>query len=169
MIWHQDFDGMLSRIWDIDWNRFLYGDHLENPIWLPSDACLDGSCVIWPYKHVLRHQDFDHISGTSWDIDWNRFFYGSHLENRIWSQSAAFLNGTVVFIDSENICLETRQQLLGNQYSDNMSPRIWDTDWNRFLYDEHLHNPILREDATYILGNISKCVQQPFRNETKSV
>ena len=99
-------------------------------------------CFHWHWKYVILHQDFDHMTSRSWDIDWNRFFYGFSMKIQIWPPSAAFLNITVVFIDPRNTCLDTPQQMLRNQDFYRMSLRVWDIEWNRFQHVCHLENPI---------------------------
>ena len=81
--------------------------------------------------------------------------YRGHLENPIWPPSAAFLNSTVVFIGSNNIWLETRQQILRNHDFDRVLPRSSDIDRIRFLHCGHLENLICRKQPTYVLGNIT--------------
>ena len=57
---------------------------------------------------MLRHKGFDRVSPRSGDIYRNMFLYGGHLENPIWHPSAVFINGTVVFLDPENIYLDIK-------------------------------------------------------------
>ena len=61
---------------------------------------------------MINHQDFDQMPPRSYEIDRNMFLYGSHLENPIWFTIAAFLCSTVIFPDSENICLDTKISLI---------------------------------------------------------
>ena len=108
MLRHKHFDHMSNRSWDIDRNTFLYGCHLENPIYPLFPAFLNGTIVFFDSENMIRHQDFYHMPPTSWDIDKNMFLYGIHLENPIWPAFAAFLNGTAEFLASENIWFDTR-------------------------------------------------------------
>ena len=79
-----------------------------NSWWLPSATFLDGTVILLDRENTIWHQDFDHISSTSWDIDRNMLLYSGDLENPLRSPDAAFPSRTVLFIDDENICLDTK-------------------------------------------------------------
>ena len=53
MLRNENVHRMSSTISVIDWNTFLYGGHLENPIWLSSDAFLNSTVVFLTTKTCL--------------------------------------------------------------------------------------------------------------------
>ena len=99
---HQHFNRMSPRSWYIDSNWSFCGCHLENQIWPPSVNFLNGTIVFSDLKiYICLDTKFLIVCHLVAEICIDIFLYGGHLENPIWPLSLAFLNGTVVFINSE--------------------------------------------------------------------
>ena len=105
------------------------------------------SCILWPWKHMLRQEDFDRMSSRSWHILTELFFCTA--------ASFKYNTVTICYLSKWYSCiLWLKNQMIKQQGFDHVSPRGWDIDWNMFSYDGHFKNPTWPPSTAFPNGTV---------------